>query len=182
MKKHISLLLLLIFTKLNLLGIGLGEFESQTPGGNFIGNSNGLIFRFHNENIEEDFDFDSWYFYKGYIIFRKDNVDVVVVNEKQNKILDININGGVAKFISDNQLKPQIWLRTYSDNWNTTELISLYFLFSLWIMIPLLFLYLLLIRLKILPKPNTRVILNVSLFAIIIFVFIKALDYYPQSF
>ena len=102
------------------MAIGLGDWQSQTPGGNVMGDPGGgtvLTLRKNNQTIEHII---RWYFYKDHIIGQT-STDYFIANEPTGEVKRFSGLHEWNRAIAQSELSPAIWTRWFSDNWKFYE-------------------------------------------------------------
>ena len=118
----IALFFFCILTQ-NAFGLGIGEWNAQTPGGNQIRhdrNSRVTSFSFVVGQPQLD-SLTRWYFYKNHIVGTISNGKYFVVDEINLSVKKFENQAAWEIYLDTYKLSPPVWTRWCDDDWTFSE-------------------------------------------------------------
>lgn len=138
--KLVGTFILLTMAFNSYAGIGLSDWVCKTPYGNEIQNNGGIFLYLKDGRTIEGL--NRWYFYKGYIIGKKDSSEYYfAVNEKTAAIFTFPSEQEWDRFIETRNLRPSFWRRWYEKDWEYFDDILFISLVFFYVSVPLLILF-----------------------------------------
>ena len=180
MKYSFTILFLII--NLAVYAFGIGDWQNETPGGNYMGDpGNGTLLTIRKTH-EELLGIKKWYFYKGFIVGTLNKQQFILEESSGEKLIfkDQNI---WKKEIQSRGLEPILWTRWYKDNWVDGDWLIIWMFFGFFVSIPLAIFFLFAIyRMVIKERFRLRSFYTIFVLTILISLGVTLiLDYYPNS-
>jgi len=113
--------LLLLFITERAAALGIGEWGSSTPGGNYIGHDHltdvtSFYLSMGGQKIDS---LDGWYFYKNFVVGTFNHSSrYFIVDESHSRIKTFSKKEEWSEYLRNNQLNPPKWTRWYYDDWD----------------------------------------------------------------
>jgi hypothetical protein len=166
MKKQI-LVWLIILPLIESSAIGLGDWQRDTPYGNYMydaGGGTSLVFRTPYQELTG---VNQWYFYSGHTIGQYSK-GYFIADEKRAELKLFKDQQNWETSLVKLKLKP-FWTRWYTDDWHLLDDLLLVMVFAFYVSVPILIvlgiiLYYAFIRERFNPsKPYTLIILGLTI-------------------
>lgn len=174
--KKLLLILVLTLPVINSYAIGWGDWQRDTPYGNYMYDAGGGTRFVFKKPYQELADIQQWYFYKGHTIGQYGK-GYFIADEKTGRLQTFSQPQEWQTTLSALNLKPT-WTRWYQDDWHFFDDLLLIMVLAFYISIPVLIVlaavvYSAVINERLNPKkPCTFVVLGITA--------ISAVQYYLE--
>ena len=165
--------------------IGLGDWQSITPGNNTIDNYSGdgiTLFLSNGKEYKKLEKLEKWYFFKGFVIGIRSG-SYFIANEKTLQIDSFDNSKQWLDYRVQNKIVPKLWTRWYITKWDYYKDFGFYLLIWFFISGPLILLFFVFVYLsiryeKVSPKkPFTLIVFLI----IVVTTTTYVLELFPQS-
>jgi hypothetical protein len=136
MRKLVLILLLALLTAPSFAMIGLGDWQRDTPYGNYMYDAGGGACFVFKHPYQELIGLDRWYFYHGYTVGQYQK-GYFIADEKASELKLFTDQKEWEATLVKLDLIPT-WTRWYSDDWHFFDNILVILVFAFYVSIPLL--------------------------------------------